>query len=290
MRSITVSHDEPDFANEMLGKFVTKDLCDTIITPDGGDTVVLKPDGSPLFILRAGILPLEEAERMKAVFRPGAVVTENRGMAAGSERTQVRRDGVTSGFNRGLKKVLSGVAGYMDADSKFPHCRTTAYTRDNAELFHQAVGYVKRIDEVFKDSLPDRWAAQKIASQHRSGDWSIFGTSFSTITINRNFRTACHRDAGDFKAGFGVMTSLITGDFAGGILVFPRYRTGVFFGTGDVLLADVHEVHGNTPFEGRIGRYERISLVFYYREKLLRCGTAQEEFNKSREWGSGKVD
>ena len=31
----------------------------------------------------------------------------------------------------------------------------------------------------------------------------IDGTSFSTITINHNWRTALHKDSGDFKDGFG---------------------------------------------------------------------------------------
>lgn len=200
-----------------------------------------------------------------------------------------RVDGSLSNFNRGVKVVQSGVVGFIDADPKYPHCRATAYTREHAGLFGRAERYVQQVDAVFKSNLPERWASQREAALRNQGDWSIFDTAFSTITVNRNFRTACHRDAGDYKEGFGVMTALITGEFSGGVLIFPRYRAGVFFTTGDVLLADVHEVHGNTPFQGKIGRYERISLVFYYRQRLLRCASADEEFQKSREWGSGKV-
>jgi hypothetical protein len=286
---VLLTHDDPDFANAVLGKFADDSWCDRIFHPSDGPVDVLKPDGTPLFMLRPAAIDTDLANAMKPVFRPGATLTENRGQAAGSERTQKRRDGTTPGFNRGLKKVLSGVAGFMDADPKFPHCRLTAYTREHTELFYLAKDYVQKVDEVFRENLPVRWAAQREAASKNEGDWSIFDTSFSTITINRNFRTACHRDAGDYKDGFGVMSALITGEFSGGVLVFPRYRVGVTFGTGDVLLADVHEVHANTPFVGRIGRYERISLVFYYRQKLLKCARAEEEFAKSREWGSGKV-
>ncbi len=289
MNEVHLTHDDPAVADSFLGKFIDESAADLIITAADGPTNVYKPDGTPLLMLRPNVIDLETADRMKTIFRPAAKITENRAVAAGSERTKHRRDGATSGFNRGLKKVASGIAGFMDADPKFPHCRATAYTRENADLFKNAAGYVQQIDGIFRENMPERWAAQKEAALHAEGDWSIFDTAFSTVTVNRNFRTACHRDAGDYKPGFGVMTSLITGDFRGGILIFPRYRAGVFFDTGDVLLADVHEVHGNTPFVGRIGRFERISLVFYYRQKLLQCDTAAAEYAKSREWGSGKA-
>jgi hypothetical protein len=52
-----------------------------------------------------------------------------------------------------------------------------------------------------------------------------------------------------------------------------------------VLLADVHEVHGNTPLLNPDGTTpkldeepERLVTVFYYQEKMDRClGTPEEE-------------
>ena len=37
--------------------------------------------------------------------------------------------------------------------------------------------------------------------------------------------------------------------------------------TGSVLTADVHERQGNTTIHGNKGLYERVSIVFYYRER-----------------------
>jgi hypothetical protein len=118
-------------------------------------------------------------------------------------------------------------------------------------------------------------------------------TPFTTITCNKSFRTAAHIDAGDLKEGFGVMCSM--GDFEGCDLVFPRYRTAVRYREGDVLLANVHQVHGNTPLltpegkEPKLGREpERLVCVFYYREKMDQCESTIEkehEFINKREKG-----
>ena len=107
-------------------------------------------------------------------------------------------------------------------------------------------------------------------------------TPFTTITCNKSFRTAAHVDKGDLKAGFGVLCCF--GDFEGCDLVFPRYRAAVRYREGDVLLADVHQVHGNTPLlnpDGtvpRVGREpERLVCVFYYQEKMDQCEATYDE-------------
>ena len=46
----------------------------------------------------------------------------------------------------------------------------------------------------------------KFINSHKKSHLKIPETAFSTITINRNFRTALHRDAGDYKDGFGNLT------------------------------------------------------------------------------------
>ena len=84
------------------------------------------------------------------------------------------------------------------------------------------------------------------------------------------------------------------GDFEGCDLVFPRYRTAVRYREGDVLLANVHEIHGNTPLlnpDGTVPRGrqpERLVCVFYYREHMDQCertDDAEKEFINRRERG-----
>jgi hypothetical protein len=68
------------------------------------------------------------------------------------------------------------------------------------------------------------------------------------------------------------------GDFEGCDLVFPRYKTAVRYREGDILLANVHAVHGNTPLLNRDGTVptvgqepERLACVFYYQENMDLC-------------------
>ena len=74
------------------------------------------------------------------------------------------------------------------------------------------------------------------------------------------------------------------GDFEGCDLVFPRYRAAVRYREGDVLLANVHEVHGNTPLRNVDGSVpeggrepERLVCVFYFQEKMEQCERTVEK-------------
>ena len=68
-------------------------------------------------------------------------------------------------------------------------------------------------------------------------EYVIPGTVFTTVTMDRNWRTAAHRDTGDYQLGFGVLAVLEGGHFTGGELIFPKYGTAVNLRTGGVLLA-----------------------------------------------------
>lgn len=73
------------------------------------------------------------------------------------------------------------------------------------------------------------------------------------------------------------------GEFKGSHLIFPKFRTAVEFGQGDILLADVgNEVHGNSALlhsdgtpAAEYNKPERISCIFYFQEKLQSCPTTE---------------
>lgn len=176
----------------------------------------------------------------------------------------------------------SGVVGYLDKNQRFPYCRLTAFNINHPEKFQSALPLIHAVDHVFKARLPDRYAAQTDVVQNTVDDYVITGTAFTTITVNLNFQTAVHKDAGDLKAGFGVMSALRAGKFDGCYTCFPQYRVAADMQTGDVLLADVHEWHGNTPLKPK-GPHERLSLVFYYRENMKNCGTPTEELEHAKQ-------
>jgi hypothetical protein len=176
----------------------------------------------------------------------------------------------------------SGLAGYYDRYTRTPYCRLTAFNIDHSTEFDRARPLVRAVDRAFAEAVPDRYAAQQAIIQRTSPDFYIRGTVFTTMTVNHNWRTAQHRDAGDYAPGFGVMSVLEAGHYEGGYLVFPQYRVAVDMRTGGVCLADVHEWHGNTEIVGTPGSYVRISLVFYYRANMVLCGSAAEELERAK--------
>ena len=72
------------------------------------------------------------------------------------------------------------------------------------------------------------------------------------------------------------------GEFDGGFFTYPKYKVAANLRTRDVILADVHEWHGNTPIVGIKGAFSRISCVFYYRNNMHYCGRAEEEVEKAK--------
>jgi hypothetical protein len=104
-------------------------------------------------------------------------------------------------------------------------------------------------------------------------------TPFTTITVNKTFRTAAHYDAGDLTSGLSNLLVLSNnGNYTGGYLIAPEYRVAVNVRPGDLLLINNHEVmHGNTPIVLGDEEAERISLVCYFREKMLELGSKEYE-------------
>ena len=141
--------------------------------------------------------------------------------------------------------------------------------------------YIREVNNFFKDYLPKRYNIQKKMCEKTSQDFVIKDTAFSTVTVNKNFRTASHYDAGDLKEGFGNLGVLSLGEYEGSITVIPKYGIGLDLKDGDLALFDVHELHGNTELKKK-GWYERISVVCYYREKMIYCGNAEYELNRAK--------
>jgi hypothetical protein len=148
----------------------------------------------------------------------------------------------------------------------------TEYTAKDVQGWFGVLPFIRAVDDVFQRELPDRYEAQMRAVQETPSEYIIPGTVFTTVTVNRNWRTAVHKDKGDLKDGFGVMSVLDAGEYQGGYLCFPKWRVAVDMRSQDVLLADVHEYHGNTPISGEEGEYERLATVLYYRTNMRRCG------------------
>jgi hypothetical protein len=174
--------------------------------------------------------------------------------------------------------VYSGIAGWFDRYPRIPYGRATTYTRDNPDKFAMAYPFLQSLARGFKELLPWRYANQMREAAKLDPEFLVPETPFTTITVNKTFRTAAHYDAGDLDSGLSNLLTLSNdGNYTGGYLIAPEYRVAVNVRPGDLLLINNHEVmHGNTPIECAEGS-ERVSLVVYFREKMLELGSKAYE-------------
>lgn len=168
----------------------------------------------------------------------------------------------------------SNIIGFFDKKDRnlginAPPCRKTAFTAQQVKKWDNVQPLISCIDKQFKRLVPDRYKKQY--KRAHETEFVIGNTAFSTLTINYNWRTALHKDAGDYEDGFGNLVILEEGEYEGGELGFPRYGVAVDVRNGDFLAMNVHEWHCNTKIDPKTKDYTRLSIVSYLREKMLRC-------------------
>ena len=252
------------------------------------DADVYKPDGSLLLKYRKDVIPELVAIDSYNIFRVSKSIFPgknggNRGMAGGANNVGAKRvfrklsDGRQSRTSISVNTANSGVIGYFDRYPRIPFCRQKAFNSRFPERWKKLRRMIKLVDEAFRVLEPQRYRAQRQVADLSSRDFTITDTAFTTLTVNCNFRTALHKDAGDLREGFGVMCAFRGGNFSGGYTIFPQFRVAVDMQNRGLLLADVHEWHCNSPIIGKPGRYKRYSCVFYFREGIKVCGTADHE-------------
>jgi len=175
--------------------------------------------------------------------------------------------------------VMSGIAGWYDRYPRIPYGRSTSYTAREPEKFAMAYPFLQSLAKGFKELLPWRYNNQMEAAKKVDPRFLVPETPFTTITVNKTFRTAAHYDAGDLDSGLSNLLVLSNnGNYSGGYLIAPEYRVAVNVRPGDLLLINNHEVmHGNTPITLHDEEAERVSLVCYFREKMLELGSKEYE-------------
>ena len=186
-------------------------------------------------------------------------------------------------------QIWSGIAGFYDRYPRIPFGRATAYTEQYPEKFAKSYPFARKLDNEFARLLPERYARQKVLADKTDSKFLIGeDTTFTTVTVNtttkdRNARMACHRDAGSLNEGFSNLTVISDGkkNWKGGYLVTPEVRVAINVRPGDLLLVDnMRIIHGNTPIEApETGEDDlmRMSLIFYYREKMKLLGSWEYE-------------
>lgn len=254
------------------------------------DVTIYKPDGQPLLCLLKKSLNKEKVADAWKILKDLNPVTENRSTASGIEAVPRKKlNGELSKVTRVPKgwEVISGIVGYFERTPRIPYCHACAWNLQNPEKFSVLLPMVQEVNSLFEKHIPDRYAVQKSYVDKTASDFVIPGTVFTTLTINKNFRTACHIDAGDLEAGFSCLSVIRKGKYKGGDLVLPNWRIAVQLDTFDLVMFDAHEYHGNTQIIPLTPDATRCSLVYYYREKMVHCKTAKEEleFAKNKKFG-----
>lgn len=277
----------------LRGKFLADDSFDIVVGGGAEEepVTVRRPDGEILLKYLPNTIPAELCATAFAVLRTLDGRPRNRGTAAGYPAIRPPLlDGSISKtlrvpakiLSRELRGVNSTIVGAFERNSpRYPVCRLSTFNINHPDRFAAVVPYFQAIDRVFETAMPERRAAQMDLVRRTHPAWMVSGTAFTTVTVNKDFRTAVHQDVGDLKEGFGVMSCLRAGHYQGCFTVFPAFRVAVDMSTGGVLLADVHQWHGNTELRGKPNRYERVAVVLYYRADMHRCGSPEEEID----WG-----
>jgi hypothetical protein len=216
-------------------------------------------------------------------------------------------DGKTTSNMRVNNNVFSSVLGYFDATPfmKLP-CRLTSYTARFWKYYKHGLPFIYAVDNCFKTLVPERYALQRKAAEEKPL-LHIPNTAFSSVTLNRNFQTALHKDGGDFHDGYGNLSVIERGKYHGGYTLMPQFGVGFNIRSGDFIAMDVHQWHCNTELyeteedknynktlpkihkdnteTGTMGAdklFSRVSFVCYLREKLRKCNNSdtRKHFNK----------
>ena len=191
-----------------------------------------------------------------------------------AKQSEYVRDNYISDTNY-AQPVMSGVAGYYNRYPRIPYGRATAYTEKHPEEFAKSFPFLRKLDHCFSELLPTLWANQRACADKLDPRFVIDDTVFTTLTVNHNFRTAAHLDAGDLAKGFSNLSAVGKG-WEGGELVLPQYKAAVDLRQGDLLLVANHTaIHGNVAIEGK--NPDRMSIVAYFREDMLELGPWEYE-------------
>lgn len=231
-----------------------------------------------LFKFRKKVIPLKLQELSKDTFlQLSKKKHSNRGIASGKEPGEKNaRHFTKSGQNEG-KYIASNISGYYDRPLREHRgilgtnlaCRTTAFNLNNKLLWEQGLPFLQFCSNVYKKLSLKHYLLQKLEYNRINNSLKIPKTVFTTITSNYNWRTACHKDSGDYSGGLGNL--IVVGDnFTGGYLGFPQFKVLIKIKVGDFLLMDVHQWHCNTPICLKLGGF-RLSFVMYIREDMKLC-------------------
>ncbi len=268
-------------------RFVDEHNYDTLLT----ESTTVMFEGKPLLVFLKNVIPLDVNRAAIAAAKTMPLATNNRGTAGGIQAVRkIKEDGTQSNTLRVQVgwEVNSGIIGFFEREARRPYCHATAWTdKYRGEFNTRIVPLAELVAQLYSEYCSEAFSYYQSFANKTPKDWLIGKSPFTTITVNKNFRTACHKDAGDLPGGRSCMTVMSEGNYKGAHLVLPSFGLGVDIRMGDLIIFDPHEFHGNTQIVKLSPKAARYSMVFYYRELMQFCKSpaAELEYAKNRKPG-----
>ena len=170
-------------SDAMAGVFLKETDCHKLITFDAD--IFDKATKKCLAKFRKKVVPGEIQQIAYDSLLIAAASTDNRGTAGGTIKNPYSK-----------KTVNSGIIGYFDRYPRIPFCRLTAFNQKHFDKFKDAYPIIKLVDNYYAKLMPKEYKRQRDEADKTSQDFVIKGTAFTTITVNKNWQTAVHKDAG----------------------------------------------------------------------------------------------
>lgn len=173
----------------------------------------------------------------------------------------IKKDGSRSNYQWAMP-TYGNIVGWYDTKGEI---KPTVYTKKNPKKFKKSYPFFQWVNDKYKQLAPE---PHKEVMKKTKGikKYVVPKTYISTITVNRDFRTAIHKDKND-EGKLGNLSVFHTGKVDGGYLLFPQYKIGVKMADRDFAIMDVHEYHTNTKISGN---GERMSFVMYLRSNIIK--------------------
>ena len=285
-----------------------------LIDPEEARAVIdsdTKPSRNTYYIKKTeadGLVDLEEVERWDSICRKKNVSVEDRTEAttkrniaklawfekwfaeswvSAEDRAAVAKAGrkhyVT--MQPRANRCYSNVMGTIDRSGRIPYGRLTASTSKRWDEFESFKPFYHEVNDLLKATHPDKFdVLNERFSRVKDERYNLFGTAFTTITVNNNFQVAYHVDGNNAEGAVAALCVMEKGDWSGGEFIFPQLGIGFDIREGDVFIGDNQGlIHGMLPFEMNSTDAENVMMVLYQRDKIvgldsLECEECRKNF------------
>jgi hypothetical protein len=130
----------------------------------------------------------------------------------GAQAARIASSGIPELRKTVPKAVLRAHGGQGDQLGYFDYkkatvCRETSWTNKHAEVLAGCGPLIRYVDHVYRNTCPKHYQRQIAKVNEIDPGLRLGSTAFTTVTVNKNNRTAAHTDKGDVRDGLGCLTT-----------------------------------------------------------------------------------